>query len=68
MGTDCLICCEKFNKSTHKKIPCNFCEYDVCIGCAKQYMFSSIQDIHCMNCKKGWNFDLIEKFFALVMF
>ena len=64
MGTDCLICCEKFNKSTHKKIPCNFCEYDVCIGCAKQYMFSSIQDIHCMNCKKGWNFDLIEKFYT----
>jgi hypothetical protein len=64
MGTDCLVCCEKFNKSTRKKIDCSFCEYDVCIGCAKQYMFSSIQEIHCMNCKKGWNLDLLEKFYT----
>lgn len=64
MSINCLVCCEKFNKSNRVKIACNFCDYDVCISCYKQYIFNSIQEIHCMNCKKGWTFELIEKYYS----
>lgn len=52
---DCLICCETFNKTDKRKITCGWCEYSSCLKCQKRYLLSSIQDLHCMNCKKKWN-------------
>lgn len=58
--TDCNICCENFNRSNHKKVSCSYCDYDVCRLCTQQYLLSSREDPHCMNCKKLWNREFID--------
>lgn len=57
---DCDICCEKYNKSTHAKVKCEFgdCEYQSCKSCVRTYLLGTTADPHCMKCKKSWN----EKF------
>ena len=52
----CGICCEKFNKSTHSKITCEFagCGYEVCKICIRTYLLGTTNDPHCMNCKNQW--------------
>jgi hypothetical protein len=49
---DCQICCEKFNKSNHCKVVCNYCQYTNCRECFQKYLVDTILDPHCMNCKK----------------
>lgn len=60
MGKECDICCEKFNKSDHKKVICNYCEYDVCNTCTQTYLMRNTQDQHCLNCKHAWNRENME--------
>ncbi len=57
---DCPICCEKFNKSTHATVVCEFsdCNFTACKSCVRSYLLGTTADPHCMNCKKSWN----EKF------
>jgi hypothetical protein len=52
----CGICCEKFNKSTHSKITCEFtgCSYEACKICIRTYLLGTTNDPHCMNCKNQW--------------
>ena len=37
---NCDICCEKYNKSTHAKVKCQFgdCEYQACKSCIRTYL------------------------------
>ena len=55
--SDCPICCETFNKSTHAPIQCNCgdCEFTSCKTCVRQYLLSTTNDPHCMKCKGAWN-------------
>lgn len=52
----CGICCEKYNKSTHSKVVCEFagCAYDSCKVCVRKYLLGTTNDPHCMNCKNQW--------------
>jgi hypothetical protein len=50
----CSICCETFNKSSHKQIQCRFCDFEFCSGCEKRFLLESFNDPACMNCKKGY--------------
>lgn len=50
----CSICCETFNKSSHKQIQCRFCDYEFCSGCEKRFLLESFNDPACMSCKKGY--------------
>lgn len=63
---DCSICCEKFNKSDHKKINCNNCTTEdtiVCRSCAKRYIMEQPTDPSCMVCKVEWDTEfLMENF------
>ena len=63
---DCSICCEKFNKSDHKRINCNNCVTDdviVCRSCAKRYIMEQPSDPSCMVCKMEWDTEfLMENF------
>ena len=52
---DCTVCCEKINKSNRKEIVCNYCDYSSCRICFQKYLTESIEDPHCMNCKKQFN-------------
>ena len=49
----CPICCDDFEKPS-TIAHCNFCEYETCTKCAQQYLLGSIENAHCMNCRKGW--------------
>lgn len=51
----CNVCCEDFNKSNHKEIHCNNCDYSVCKTCARTYLTSTAADPKCMNCNVAWN-------------
>ncbi len=62
--SDCQVCCEKFNKSTRKKITCLYCDYCVCTTCNKKYFLDSLNDPHCLSCKKNWTNDFMESSFT----
>lgn len=52
---ECNVCCEAFNRSTRKQITCHMCNYDACMSCCKSYILGSVEEAHCMNCKKVWS-------------
>ena len=57
---DCSVCCEKLNKSNHKNIICNYCEFSACKTCIQKYLIESSQDPHCMQCKKIFTRDFLS--------
>lgn len=56
-SNDCMICCEKFNKQLRQKVVCNnpSCGFTACKTCIRQYLIGSVEDIHCMSCRKAWD-------------
>ena len=56
MSTECSICCEKFNNTTHFKVECNGCDTQesACRTCCKTYILNSLNDPVCMFCKTPW--------------
>jgi len=54
---ECYCCCDTFNKTNRMKIVCPNpqCEYRVCKACARQYILSTTELPHCMDCKVTWN-------------
>lgn len=57
---DCQICCEKFNKSTHFKVICGYCDYSNCRSCFQKYLVDTSLDPHCMNCKKFFSHEFLS--------
>ena len=56
---ECIICVETINKSTHKIVKCEFCDYEACVSCVKKYLLN--EDISkCMSCKKEWSRKFIK--------
>ena len=55
--SDCSICCEEFNKSTHAKVVCPFnnCAYTSCKKCTRKYLLGTTRGPHCMSCNKAWD-------------
>ena len=63
--SSCSICCEKFNKSKRRRIACS-CGYEQCSICAETYLTGIIDDAHCMNCRRAWDMDFLQKNFTAV--
>jgi len=57
---DCGICCEVYNRSTHTKVQCPFCEFNCCRECTQKYLLSTVNDPHCMSCKNAWNREFVD--------
>jgi hypothetical protein len=53
--TSCEVCCEDFNKSSRARVNCQYCPYKACAGCAERYLLETVDDAHCMACRKGWS-------------
>lgn len=51
----CDVCCEKYNKSTKKKISCPSCSFNCCRNCIRTYHLGNKDEPHCMKCKSRWN-------------
>jgi len=57
---ECAICIEKFNKNTHKKIECLYCQHEACHKCVETYLIENTIVPRCMNCKKEWNMEFLR--------
>jgi len=55
--TECEVCYEKYNKTVHSKIICEFsdCNYDVCKICVRTYLLGTTSMPNCMKCNKVWS-------------
>jgi len=55
-SNNCFICEEKFNKTIHTSICCNFCNFEACRTCCETYLLSQTSP-KCMNtiCAKPWD-------------
>ena len=51
----CDVCCEDFNQTFHKEVPCPHCELRACRRCCEKYILSQFDDVHCMGCKNKWS-------------
>lgn len=58
---NCSICCEPFNRSTRKKIECEYanCMFTACKCCVRQYILSKELQPHCMQCKQNLSIEFI---------
>ena len=56
MAESCDICTEKFLRTPNRKpVICHLCEHKACSTCCQTYLLGSIQDAHCMNCRRTWS-------------
>lgn len=63
--SSCSICCESYNKSTHKLIECMYCEFPSCRTCCQTFILNEFS-VKCMNteCGKEWTRKFIQESFA----
>ena len=52
------------NRSDHKPITCPYCPFAACTTCSERYLCETIQDAHCMACKKGWDREILHSNFT----
>ena len=60
---NCLVCCEKFKKTS--KTQCRYCDYVFCKDCGKKYIsgLKLNEEFNCLNCHHQWTFeDLVSMF------
>lgn len=57
---ECGICINAYTNVTKKKIICNFCTFECCQECCKKFILGSINEAHCMSCKKFWSTDFMS--------
>lgn len=57
----CVICANSYNLKKRIKIKCYLCGEECCKGCVDKYLFKSYTDVHCMFCKKIWNYRFIHE-------
>lgn len=60
----CEVCCEPLNKSNRKPTQCPYCPYEACASCSEQYLLNTDQDAHCMQCRKGWDRQILVANFS----
>jgi hypothetical protein len=60
----CEVCCERMNRSDHKQITCPYCPFQACTACSERYLCETVQDAHCMACKKGWDREILTSNFT----
>ena len=59
----CDVCCEQINKSNHALVICPFCPFSACVTCHERYLCDTVEDAHCMSCRKGWTREtLVDNF------
>lgn len=66
MTTNCIICDEKCNKSNHKPIKCQYCDFECCRKCCQTYILDQ-PTVRCMNndCAKEWTRQYIRSVLPL---
>jgi len=52
---ECNICYDNFNKRDRIKLICPYCSIDICTKCHQHYLIDSLNEPHCMKCKKEYS-------------
>ena len=60
----CEVCCETLNRSSRRPVKCPYCPYQACTSCSERYLCETLQDAHCMACKKGWDREILTNNFT----
>lgn len=58
--TPCVVCAEGYNRIGRKPVTCPYCSITVCMVCVKHYLLETIQDPHCMDCRREWDREFID--------
>jgi hypothetical protein len=63
--SECIICVEKYNKSTRLPVKCEYCEFTACRDCCQKYILNEVQP-RCMDnvCGREWSRRFIHKSFT----
>jgi len=56
----CPVCMDHFTPVIRQPIVCAYCPHAVCRQCTSQYLLTSLNDPHCMECKREWNREFID--------
>ena len=58
--TPCIVCAEDFHRIRRKPVSCPYCSVVVCMVCVKRYLLETIQDPHCLSCRREWDREFID--------
>jgi len=58
-NTECPVCIESYTGKVRQQVTCVSCSYECCITCIKNYLLSTSDDPHCMNCRRAWDVDYL---------
>ncbi len=56
----CPVCMDHFTAVIRQPISCPYCPHATCRQCTSQFLLSSLNDPHCMGCKREWNREFID--------
>ena len=57
---DCPVCMNYFTPVIRQPIQCSFCPHSTCRQCTSHYLLTTLNDPHCMECKREWNREFID--------
>ena len=56
----CPVCMDHFTAVIRQPITCQYCPHATCRQCTSQYLLTSLNDPHCMGCRREWNREFID--------
>jgi hypothetical protein len=56
----CPICLDHFTAVIRQPITCPYCPYATCRQCTSHYLLTTLNDPHCVGCKREWNREFID--------
>lgn len=56
----CGVCLNHFTTVIRQPVQCPYCPDSSCRQCTSQYLLTTLDDPHCMHCKREWNRDFID--------
>ena len=56
---ECPCCCETYDKRSHIRIECGFCNYEACRDCIQNYILSKPNIPSCMKCDHEWTIQFL---------
>lgn len=60
--TLCAICIEPFTTKVRRCLKCPYCNNCICSQCLEKYLLNTIEEPHCVSCRKGWSQSLLQTF------
>jgi len=56
----CPICMDHYTAVIRQPIQCPYCPGAACRQCTSQYLLTTLNDPHCLHCKREWNREFID--------